>query len=329
MANLIRNRKDSVPKNFIDNGDGTWSEKVSFGTSQNTALSVVGATGGAVNNTPIPAQAVSGGWISVQLTGTWVGVVTFEGSNDGTTWVPVPLEWVNATTPLPAWITTTANTNNIYHGAVSFAQFRVRVSSYTSGTIVATGFVSSTDGAYSVTAVDTELPTGAAFSGSLPLTNAPQVAAQLGVLSGGSIAPVTTLNTGVDAQSAPSISVPVSSHLRAYTASNFTDGLRTPSKFKPQSAVGIAAETTVWTPGAGKKFRLMGMTIACSVAGDVTFRDNTAGTIIAVLTCQAGASISLSPAFGNGILSAAANNVLTAQGPAASTLSGTIFGTEE
>jgi len=98
--------------------------------------------------------------------------------------------------------------------------------------------------------------------------------------------------------------------------------------FKPQSSVAIGAEATVWTPAAGKKFRFMGFSITSDVSGNVTFRDNTAGTIIWVEPCLAGQPIS-SPPMGNGILSAAANNVLTATGPAASHLSGTLFGTEE
>ena len=106
---------------------------------------------------------------------------------------------------------------------------------------------------------------------------------------------------------------------------------RTPSVFKPLSAVAINPEATIWAPAAGTKFRLMGGNIASSVAGNVTLRDNTAGTIIAVVPC--GVAGVAYPIFGddpgNGILSAAANNVLTATGPASSTLSGTVFGTQE
>lgn len=103
--------------------------------------------------------------------------------------------------------------------------------------------------------------------------------------------------------------------------------LRTPRVFKPQNAVPVATETTVWTPAAGTRFRLMGMTVASSVAGNLVFRDNTAGTIIASVSTTAGVPVPVD--FGNGKLSAAANNVLTAQGPGGSTLSGMIFGTEE
>lgn len=102
---------------------------------------------------------------------------------------------------------------------------------------------------------------------------------------------------------------------------------RTASVFKPQSAVSVASETTVWTPASGKRFRLMAGIVTCSVAGNLTFKDNTAGTVIAIIPVLAGAPVSFD--FKNGILSAAANNVLTCTGPASSTLSGVVYGTEE
>ena len=106
------------------------------------------------------------------------------------------------------------------------------------------------------------------------------------------------------------------------------DRLRTPAIFKSQDAVGIATEAAIWTPAAGKKFRVMGYALVSSVAGNVLLRDNTAGAIIAVIPSDAGGNAE-SVNLGNGILSAAANNVLTAAGPASSTLSGMVWGTEE
>jgi hypothetical protein len=103
---------------------------------------------------------------------------------------------------------------------------------------------------------------------------------------------------------------------------------RTCSVFKPQNAANTNAEITVWTPAAGKRFRLMKLFITGSVAGNYTFRDNTAGTIIAILTLAAGGQFSPVD-LDNGILSAAANNVLTCTGPGGSTLSGILCGTEE
>ena len=98
--------------------------------------------------------------------------------------------------------------------------------------------------------------------------------------------------------------------------------------FKTLSAVNTNAEITIWTPAAGKKFRLMGILVTTTVAGNLLFKDNTAGTTIFIVPAMIGGAptyISL----GNGILSATAGNVLTCTGAAASTTSGTVWGVEE
>lgn len=106
------------------------------------------------------------------------------------------------------------------------------------------------------------------------------------------------------------------------------DRQRTPNVFKALNALSVATEATIWTPTTGKKFRLMGIYLQSSVAGNLLLRDNTAGTIIAVVPSGAGGDAN-EVLLGNGILSAAANNVLTCTGPAASTVSGMVLGTEE
>ena len=104
---------------------------------------------------------------------------------------------------------------------------------------------------------------------------------------------------------------------------------RTPSVFKSLAAVLITAQTTIWTPAAGKKFRLMGFVITQGVlAGNVTLKDNTGGTTILVIPSTP-IGQPLSVPLGNGILSAAANNVLTATGSATETISGFVYGCEE
>ncbi len=108
------------------------------------------------------------------------------------------------------------------------------------------------------------------------------------------------------------------------------DRLRTPNVFKLLSAVVITSETTIWTPAAGKKFRLMGFLLTQGIlTGSVALRDNTGGTIIFRIPPNTIAVVIPDVLFGNGILSAAANNVLTATGASGETLDGTIFGTEE
>ena len=75
-------------------------------------------------------------FISMQLVGTWVGTVVFEGSNDNTTFYPV-------STTDPSSIETgssIATANRIIKIPVLFKYTRARVSAYTSGTISAVAF---------------------------------------------------------------------------------------------------------------------------------------------------------------------------------------------
>jgi hypothetical protein len=105
---------------------------------------------------------------------------------------------------------------------------------------------------------------------------------------------------------------------------------RTPNKFININAVSVAAETTIWTPASGKRFRLMGYVLESgTIGGNVILKDNTAGTAILTIPFGAANGVIVSPPQGNGILSVAANNVLTATGTATQTLSGYVFGTEE
>ncbi len=77
---------------------------------------------------------------SVQLTGTWVGTVSFEATIDGTNWVSVA--WINSssTSKTTAVISTTAN--GVFYHDVFSTKFRVKMTSYTSGTVTVTGFSS-------------------------------------------------------------------------------------------------------------------------------------------------------------------------------------------
>jgi hypothetical protein len=107
------------------------------------------------------------------------------------------------------------------------------------------------------------------------------------------------------------------------------DRPRTPSTFKTIAAVAVTAGTpvTVWTPGAGKKFRLMGFMLSLSVAGSVLLKD--AGTEILRTPLMAAGVGLASPPMVNGILSAVANNVLQVDASASGSVSGFVFGTEE
>lgn len=104
--------------------------------------------------------------------------------------------------------------------------------------------------------------------------------------------------------------------------------LRVSNVFKTVSLSAGTAETTIWTPTSGKKFRLMGFLLTCGAASTLTFKDNTAGTTIFVARGTTDQPIK-TPPLGNGILSAAANNLLTVTRGTSCTLDGVVFGTEE
>lgn len=107
------------------------------------------------------------------------------------------------------------------------------------------------------------------------------------------------------------------------------DRVRVANVFKNVSAVVITSETTVWTPASGKKFRLMGYCLTQGVVtGAITIKDNTAGTTILIIPPHT-IAVAVCGSLGNGILSGAADRVLTATGASTETITGYFYGTEE
>src|SRR5579871_3619294 len=102
---------------------------------------------------------------------------------------------------------------------------------------------------------------------------------------------------------------------------------RFPVVFKNQAATSVASEATVWAPSSsGLKFRLMYMLIAGSVAGTYTFKDGNSGNTILSVVLDGSTSLMI-PLGPTGILSTAKGNNLRCVGPAASTITGMIYGT--
>ena len=94
-----------------------------------TLQSAAGATG---NGTPIVSEDL--GSVTCQVTGTFVGTVTWEGTVDGTNWAAVRAEPLSTGT-----LATTATTTGLYRVACAgLHQVRGRVSAYTSGAITVT-----------------------------------------------------------------------------------------------------------------------------------------------------------------------------------------------
>lgn len=86
--------------------------------------------------TVIPSTDVSlYSWLSIQVTGTWQGVLAFQVSNDNTNWVNVGLVRTTETGGLITQILgNTTSANFIYAGAINAKYFRFVFTSYTSGT---------------------------------------------------------------------------------------------------------------------------------------------------------------------------------------------------
>ena len=122
---------------------------------QNGQLEIQNDTGNPIPVGPAATQALSGSAsanntdlfsvdcsafrsINFQITGTWVGTITFQASNDNTNWNSCVLfQGGGGTSTVGA---TTAN-NLLYGSTGGFNFFRIRFTAYTSGTATVTGFL--------------------------------------------------------------------------------------------------------------------------------------------------------------------------------------------
>jgi hypothetical protein len=109
-----------------------------------------------------------------------------------------------------------------------------------------------------------------------------------------------------------------------------SDRLRTPTRFVTIANVAVTAgvPAAIWTPGAGKKFHMMGFAVSLSVAGFVIFKDATT-EFIRTPAMAAGSGIVNPANLGNGYSSTVANNVLNLDVSATGNINGFLFGTDE
>ena len=126
----------------ITDGTNTANVLKSDGTAagQNAQLvapaykEVTSLTAGSLNADLVPSTDVSGySTFMLQITGTFVGTLTLQGSNDNTNFVSVYGTWVGNTQPVAIMTTT-----GIISGSCNFRYFRVRMTAYTSGTATGT-----------------------------------------------------------------------------------------------------------------------------------------------------------------------------------------------
>lgn len=274
-------------------GDTAGQANVVTGDAGQGAQVIAGARK-EVTFTTTTAQAVASTdvsnyrWVSVHITGQGgSSTVTFQGSNDNTNWVNVPMMLSTSTTS----IVFTTTTTGLYVGPCSYRYYRLNVTGIVSGTTA--GVVEFFANPASITLMqvtaDTELPAAATVADTLTNPSTPQIAAD-----------------GM-----------------AYNGASW-DRLRTPTVFKTATATAFG-DTALWTPTSGKKFRLMryiihvtgGAALAAGADLDIVLRDATTalnlGHSLYVPTAAGTTLGGFSTGWinlGNGPLSAANNNVL-------------------
>lgn len=97
---------------------------------------------------------------------------------------------------------------------------------------------------------------------------------------------------------------------------------------RADASVTSGTPAALWTPAAGKKFRIMRGQLSLSVAGQIILKDGST-EILRSPKLTAGGVWDLGAALDNGILSSLANNVLNVDTTATGNIGGWVGGTEE
>lgn len=117
------------------------SDQTPLSITNSDTLSLTGLSAGALNALLVPATDVSKySNVSVQVLGTFVGTLSFQGSNDNTSWSPVNMQ---ATTSGTSGVTSTLTTTGFVVVPVFFKYFRVIMTAYTSGSATGSALFSS------------------------------------------------------------------------------------------------------------------------------------------------------------------------------------------
>lgn len=276
---------------------------------------ITGLSAGALNADLLPSTDVSSfKSFGVQVSGTFSGTLTLQASNDNTNWV--------STRYFPASTSngTAANViqgTDVGFGTLGFRYFRIRMTAYASGTANGVVELFTSPMTFQSTGVN-----GTVGSNSNVGSAVPAAAFYLGVkgASGNLVGLQDATQLTDTATAAGSLGVVN----QIYNGASF-DRLRTPNIFRTATAT-TSGNTTLWTPTAGKKFRLMRYKVivtndaAQSAAGNISIDLRDASTSMnqtfdvfipaTAATTMGGGWQSGWIDLGNGILSAAADNVL-------------------
>lgn len=129
--------------------DGDYTPKAVTGegyTQIGSGFKLVSGTATALNDDVIASTDVGNyRWVSLQLTGTWTGTVTFQTSNDNTNWASMTM--VGSTQGGNSH-STTGTINAMFNGHCPGRYFRARFTTATSGTVSGSAIFSASPGAY-------------------------------------------------------------------------------------------------------------------------------------------------------------------------------------
>lgn len=311
---------------------------VSLVTMQNAAVAT-----GAGSSLPVDGRTTA----AIQVTIAGTATITFEGQVGSGTMTAMP--FINLVTGA---VSTTATATGIYVANVAgLSNVQARISSWSSGAVTAIGqavdgpvgnalqtmTTSGTVTATGTVGIDQTTPntTNRVTAALYVKTTNPGDTAALGTTAGRQLVAGGAANSAGAAITGGTVtSVDSSDTARALAVALFlyngstNEPMRNPNVFKVVALTAGTSETTIWTPTSGKKFRLMGFILTCGAASTLTFKDNTAGTTIFAARGTTDTPI-VSVPMGNGILSVAANNVLTVTRGTSATLDGVVWGTEE
>ena len=154
----------------------------------------VTATGSLAALNATAALTITAGYSAavVQITGTWVGTITFEGTADGTNWVSINAIMAGSSTP-----SSTTTTNGIARlSPAGMTQIRANMSAYTSGTATITLRASQGGG---VTFLNQSLPVGSSIIGKVGIDQTtPGTTNLVSIGTNGTVAIGTALPTGAN-----------------------------------------------------------------------------------------------------------------------------------
>lgn len=241
---------NSTQKTQVVQGGNTLEISATGAVSQQGDFTeYTGLSAGSLNADLLTSTDVSAfKWFSVQTLGTWTGTLTFQGSNDNSTFVSTTAFLINETTGTSR---SSSTTTNIYAGNISFRYLRIRMTAYTSGT--ATGVV--------------ELYTTPA-----PAQYINVAAVQAGTWT---VQPGNTANTTAWKVDGSAVTQPVSGTVTVNQAASATGGY---------SFSHIATNTTTTIKSGAGTLRTLIINTR-GVGNTATIYDNTAGsgTVIAIL----------------------------------------------